>query len=168
MKLSRILISRSRSRSMALALALVALGAAACGGKPMATAPPASAGSGSGSASLYDRLGRKDAITAVVKDFVEQRVAKDARINAFFAHADLADLEAKLADQICEASGGPCKYTGKDMRTAHAGMNVKDGDFHALVEDLQASLDHFHVAARDQQDLLGALAGMHDDIVTAK
>lgn len=166
MKLSRIMISRSLS--MALALALVALGATACGGKTTATALPDGAGSGSGPASLYDRLGRKDAITAVVKDFVEQRVAKDSRISAFFAHADLADLEAKLADQICEASGGPCKYTGKDMRTAHAGMNVKDSDFHALVEDLEASLDHFHVAAREKQDLLGALAAMHDDVVTAK
>jgi hemoglobin len=119
-------------------------------------------------ASLYDRLGKKDAITAVVKDFVEERVAKDARIKSFFANADIPGLEAKLVDQICEASGGPCKYTGKDMKTSHAGMNIKEADFNALVEDLKASLDHFKVGAKEQNDLLGALAGMKGDIVTAK
>lgn len=137
---------------------------AACGGKgkggDMAKPDP--------SASLYDRLGKKDAITAVVKDFVEERVAKDARIKSFFANSDIPGLEAKLVDQICEASGGPCKYTGKDMKTAHAGMNVKEADFNALVEDLKASLDHFKVGEKEQNDLLGALAGMKGDIVTAK
>jgi hemoglobin len=119
-------------------------------------------------ASLYDRLGRRDAIAGVVKDFVEERVAKDKRINAMFANTNIADLEAKLIDQICEASGGPCKYTGKDMKTTHAGLNIKDADFSALVEDLKASLDHFKVGPQEQKDLLGALAAMHDDVVTAK
>ena len=145
---------------------LAAAALAACGGKAMGPAQP-TGGAGATSA-LYDRLGRRDNIAALVQDFVEQRVAKDARINAFFARADLADLENKLTDQICQVSGGPCTYTGKDMRTAHAGMNVKDSDFRALVEDLKASLDHFHVGAKEQQELLGALAKMHDDIVTAK
>jgi hemoglobin len=149
-------------RTVISVLATVAL--AACGGKTKDTGggmPP-------GEASLYDRLGKKDAITAVVKDFVEERVAKDARINAAFANADVPGLEAKLVDQICEAAGGPCKYTGKDMKTAHAGMNIKEADFNALVDDLKASLDHFKVGAKEQQDLLGALAKLHDDIVTAK
>jgi hemoglobin len=143
----------------------LAAGLAACGSKAKGPDQPAG---GNASASLYDRLGRMDAITAVVKDFVEQRVAKDPRINAFFANTDIANLEAKLAEQICAASDGPCKYTGKDMRTVHAGMNIKESDFGALVEDLKASLDQFHVAAREQQELLGALGKMHDDIVTAK
>ena len=138
---------------------------AACGGK---ATEPTTATAMSESASLYDRLGRRDAIAAVVKDFVEERVAKDARINRMFANTDIPGLEAKLIDQICEATGGPCKYTGKDMRTTHAGMNIKEADFTALVEDLKASLDHFKVGAREQQELLGALAKMHDDIVTAK
>lgn len=137
---------------------------AACGGKAKG---PDSGGGGPG-ASLYDRLGKKDAITAVVKDFVEERVAKDNRINAQFANTDIPALEAKLVDQICEASGGPCKYTGKDMKTAHAGMKITDADFNALVEDLKASLDHFKVGAKEQEDLIGALAKMHDDVVTAK
>ena len=140
---------------------------AACGGKAKGTEPATSTAM-SESLSLYDRLGRRDAIVLVVKDFVEQRVAKDARINSMFANTDIPGLEAKLVDQICEATGGPCKYTGKDMRTVHASMNIKDAHFNALVEDLKASLDHFKVGAREQQELIGALAKMHDDIVTAK
>ena len=76
--------------------------------------------------SLYERLGGKKAITAVVDEFVG-RVAADNRINAFFAATAsdskrLAAFKGKLVDQICEASGGPCKYKGKDMKTAHMGM----------------------------------------------
>jgi hemoglobin len=150
-----------RMTLMSLALATIA----ACGGgnKGGDTSPAKEEGP-----SLYDRLGKKDAITAVVKDFVEERVAKDARIKSFFANADIPGLEQKLVDQICEASGGPCKYAGKDMKTSHAGMNIKDADFNALVEDLKASLDHFKVPEKEQKDLLGMLASMHDDIVTAK
>ena len=149
-----------------ISISVLALaGLLACGGKAKATDQPGGTGS---NASLYDRLGRRDAIAAVVKDFVEERVAKDDRIKAFFASADIPGLEVKLADQICEASGGPCKYTGKDMKTAHAGRNIKDADFGALVDDLKVSLAHFDVGAKEQADLLGALARMHDDIVTAK
>ena len=138
---------------------------AACGESAPAPRAPAAA-----TAPLYDRLGRRDAIAAVVVDFVEERVAKDRRINAFFASADLPGLEMKLIEQLCEATGGPCKYTGiyKDMKTAHAGMAIKDADFTALVEDFKASLDQFHVGAAEQQELLGALGKMHDDTVTAK
>ena len=145
---------------------ILAASLAACGGK--AKGPETTTGGGGGGATLYDRLGKRDAIALVVKDFVEQRVAKDTRINAFFANADIPGLEAKLIDQICQASGGPCTYTGKDMKTAHVGMNIKDADFNALVEDLKASLDHFKVPAKEQQELIGALAPMHDAIVTAK
>jgi hemoglobin len=155
----------TRMTRMTLILVLAVAGFAACGGKAKG---PEGGMAAEQSASLYDRLGRKDAITAVVKDFVEERVAKDDRIKAAFASVDLAGLEAKLADQICEVSDGPCKYTGKDMKTAHAGMNIKDADFNALVEDLKASLDHFKVGEKEQHDLLGALAKLHDDVVTAK
>ena len=68
--------------------------------------------------SLYERLGGKKAITAVVDDFVG-RVAADKRINGFFAGANVPRLKMTLVDQICEATGGPCKYTGRDMKSAH-------------------------------------------------
>ena len=146
------------------AAAVLAAGLAACGGKAKRPDAPVA----EPTMSLYDRLGKRDAIAEVVKDLVEQRVASDRRINLFFKTTDLPDLQAKLVDQICEATGGPCKYTGRDMRTSHAGLGIKDADLAALVEDLKTSLDQFQVGAKEQQELLAALAAMRDDIVTAK
>jgi hemoglobin len=118
---------------------------------------------------LYKSLGGKKAITAVVDDFVG-RVAADDRINSFFkATASdpkrLATFKKNLVDQICEAAGGPCKYKGKDMKTAHAGMGIASADFDALVQDLVASLDKFMVKDGDKQALLGVLGPMKKDIV---
>lgn len=118
---------------------------------------------------LYKSLGGKKALVAVVDDFVG-RVAADNRINSFFkaTAADpkrLAKFKKNLVDQICEAAGGPCKYKGKDMKTAHAGMGIGGGDFDALVGDLVASLDKFKVKEGDKQALLGVLGPMKKDIV---
>ncbi len=114
--------------------------------------------------SLYDRLGGKPAIVAVVDGFTA-KVAADQRINARFSNTDIPHFKAMLVDQICEASGGPCKYTGKDMKAAHAGQNVTSDEFNALVEDLQTTLTEMKVAASAQKDLLGALAPMKPQIV---
>ena len=114
--------------------------------------------------SLYDRLGGKPAITVVVEDFVGNVVSDDL-IKARFASTDAPVFKALLVDQICEATGGPCKYTGKNMREAHAGMKISDAEFGALVNDLKKPLDKNKVPAREQGELLGALGGMHDDIV---
>jgi hemoglobin len=122
--------------------------------------------------SLYDRLGGKKAITAVVDEFVA-RVAADSRINHFFAAtasnpAQLASFKMKLVDQICEASGGTCKYMGKDMKTAHQGMGISTADFNALVEDLVGALDKFKVGAPEKSQLLGVLGPMQGQIVEKK
>ena len=104
------------------------------------------------------------AITAVVDDFIGN-VAVDQRINQRFQGADIPRLKTMLVDQICEASGGPCTYTGKTMLEAHRGMKVTDAEFTALVEDLVRSLDKFKVPGREQQELLAALGGMKGQIV---
>jgi len=119
--------------------------------------------------SLYERLGGKKAIVAVVDEFVG-RVAADNRINGFFKETAsdpnrLAAFKGKLVDQICQASGGPCKYSGKDMKSAHQGMGISEADFNALVEDLVGALDKFKVAPEDKQTLLGVLGPMKKDIV---
>jgi hemoglobin len=121
---------------------------------------------------LYDRLGGKAAITAVVDDFVAN-CAADTRINKFFADTAkdpkrLAMFKTNLVDQLCEATGGPCKYTGKNMKEAHKGMGVSSADFDALVEDLVKSLNKFKVAPADQKILLGVLGPMKADIVEKK
>ena len=114
--------------------------------------------------SLYKRLGGQPAIVAVVRDFVDN-VAGDKRINGFFASANLPLLKSDLIDQVCQATGGPCKYTGKDMKTVHKGMGIATKDFDAMVEDLVTTLNKFHVKKREQKELLGALAAMKGDIV---
>ncbi len=114
--------------------------------------------------SLYTRLGGKKAITAVVDEFVA-RVVADKRINAFFAKANAPKLKMNLVNQICQASGGPCKYTGKSMKEAHKGMGVATADFNALVEDLVGALDKFKVGEKEKNELLGVLGPMKSDIV---
>jgi hemoglobin len=115
-------------------------------------------------APLYERLGGKDAITAVIDDFVA-RCAADGRINGKFARTDIPRLKANLIDQVCAAAGGPCTYTGRDMRTTHDGMAVTAAEFDALVADLVATLDSFNVGETEKAELLSALAPMRGDIV---
>ena len=115
-------------------------------------------------ASLFDRLGGRTAITAVVADF-RNRVEQDSRINAKFARTDLPRLEAMLVDQVSEATGGPFRYTGRDMREAHQGMGVTTGEFNALVEDLTATLNGFAVPNAEQDELLGILGPLKAEIV---
>jgi hemoglobin len=115
-------------------------------------------------ASLYERLGGLDAITAVVDSFAA-RCAGDDRINQKFARTDIPRLEKMLVDQVCEAAGGPCVYTGRTMRETHDGMGVTAGEFDALVEDLVATLNEFEVAKAEQEELLGLLGPMRDAIV---
>lgn len=113
---------------------------------------------------LYDRLGGKGAITAVVDTFVA-RVAADARINKKFARSNIPRVKAMLVDQICSATGGPCTYTGRDMKEAHRNMGVTEGEFNALVEDLVAALNRFNVAKAEQDELLAILGSMKSAIV---
>jgi hemoglobin len=115
-------------------------------------------------ASLYERLGGLDAITAVVDSFVA-RCAGDDRINRKFERTDIPRLKEMLLDQVCEAAGGPCTYTGRDMRETHDGMEVTAGEFDALVKDLLATLDELDVPKADQDELLGLLGPMRGDIV---
>ena len=118
---------------------------------------------------LYQSLGGKKAIAAVVDLFVGN-VAADPKINSFFK-ADVADakklakFKMNLVDQICEAAGGPCKYTGKSMKDAHASMGISSADFGALVGDLVAALDKAGVKTADKNALLGVLGPMKSDIV---
>ena len=114
--------------------------------------------------SLYDRLGGREAIVAVIDDFVG-RCAGDGRINGKFARTDVPRLKAMLVDQVDGATGGRASYTGRSMRDTHDGMGVTAGEFDALVGDLAATLDAFNVPAAEQQELLGILGPLRTDIV---
>ena len=117
--------------------------------------------------SLYNRLGGKAALDAVVGDFAG-RVLGDARINKKFAKSDPNRLVKNLTDFLCSATGGPCKYTGNDMKKAHKNMGVTAGEFNALVEDLVATLDKFNVPAKEKGEVLAALGPLQGPIVESK
>jgi len=124
---------------------------------PAPEAPPAS---------LYDRLGGLEAITAVVDDFVG-RTTTDPRIKERFFNTDAVHLKKMLVELVCMATGGPCKYSGRDMGTAHAGMDLVDDEFNALVDNLKGTLDKFKVPAREQGELLGAIGPLKPQIVVS-
>ena len=100
---------------------------------------------------LYQRLGGKGALVAVVDDFTA-RVMADARISHHFATGNLGRFKSQLVDQLCEATAGPCKYKGQDMRAAHLGRGITGADFDALLENLVGSLDRFRVPEREKKE----------------
>ena len=117
--------------------------------------------------SLYKRLGGREGIRGVVDDFVAAVVA-DPRVNARFKDLKPADVErvkTNISDQVCEATGGPCSYLGKDMKTTHKGMRITEAEWTATVEDLVKALDKRKVSEKDRNELLGLLQPMKNDIV---
>jgi len=162
--------NRLRTRCVTvIGLGFAFLGILGCAKKEQAPADTLAAGTGEGvpinaNRSLYDRLGGKSAITAVVDTFVA-RVAADARINKKFARSNIPRVKTEIVDQVCAETGGPCAYTGRSMKEAHRNMRVTDGEFNALVEDLTAALNVYKVPAREQNELLTALGAMKNDIV---
>lgn len=113
---------------------------------------------------LYDRLGGQPAITAVVDDFVGN-VAANPAINKRFAGADIPKLKRLLVEQVCEASGGPCKYTGRTMKESHKGMDITPAEFNAMGGDMLKTLAKFKVPEREKNEVMALLGSMNKDIV---
>lgn len=114
--------------------------------------------------SLYDRLGGIDAISALTESWVA-RVGGDDRANGKFVRTDIARLMKEVVDQLCEATGGPCAYTGRSMRETHAGMKVTAGEFEVVMQRLRAALDELNIAKPEQDELVELLMPMRGDIV---
>jgi hemoglobin len=72
-----------------------------------------------------------------------------------------------LVEMVCQATGGPCVYTGRNMKAAHAGMGISHAEFDAVVDDLVQTLNTYEVPEREQHELLALLAPLRDDIVEA-
>ncbi len=113
---------------------------------------------------LYKAFGEKAGIQALMIDFVD-RVYLDARLQPFFKDARKKNLVEQLTDQLCMVSGGPCKYEGAAMKAAHQDMQIGKGDFNALVEVLQHSMDAGGIPFGVQNRMLARLAPMHRDII---
>lgn len=114
--------------------------------------------------SLYDRLGGQPALNAVVGELWTQ-VAADARINARFARTDPQVFGRQLVDFLCQASGGPCQYTGANMKTAHTGMKLSAAEFTALAENTVKALDKFKVPATEKTEVMTMLGSLQGDII---
>ena len=133
-----------------------------------APAPAASSNAGAtpiAGDGVYKAFHGKEGIQRVIDDFIV-RVTTDPRIARRFNGANLDRLNLLLVQQVCYITGGPCEYTGKDMKTAHASMGLKNDDFNALAEDLQLSMDREGVPFWAQNRLLTKLAPMQHAIVT--
>ncbi|HEY6191192.1 MAG TPA: group 1 truncated hemoglobin [Bacteroidota bacterium] len=117
--------------------------------------------------SLYKRLGGYDAIAAVIDDFVP-RLAKDPQLGKFFAGHSMDSkkrLRQHVVDQICEATGGPCVYTGRPLKVAHSGLGITESDWQVAVGHLVTTLDKFSVPKQEQSELLAILTSVKPDIV---
>ena len=115
-------------------------------------------------AELYTALGGKESIARLMNDFVEILVV-DPRITQLFKDTKLKNLKEQLTDQICELSGGPCKYEGDAMKAVHEDLGITAAHFNALVEDLQTAMDQHGIGFGTQSRLLALLAPMHRDII---
>jgi len=114
--------------------------------------------------SLYDRLGGGDAINALTESWVA-RVGGDDQANGKFIRTDIERLMTEVVDQLCEATGGPCTYTGRSMLETHAGMKVTAGEFDVVMQHLGAALDELNIPKTEQDELVALLRPMRDDIV---
>jgi len=117
--------------------------------------------------SLYDRLGGYDAIAAVTDDFIG-RLAADKQIGRYFVgHStdSLKKIRQHVVDQLCAATGGPCAYTGRDMKTSHAGMGITEAEWNTAVTLLTQTLDKFKVPDAERKELFAAVGTLKKDIV---
>jgi hemoglobin len=113
---------------------------------------------------LYESMGGEPALRSAVEHFADL-VQTDDRINFTFAEADMSKFKKLIFEQLCNLSGGPCQYTGRDMRTSHAKLNINNAEFNALAEDLYIALDRAGIPYRLQNKLMALLAPMQHDIV---
>lgn len=114
---------------------------------------------------LYESMGGETVLRTAVDHFADN-VQTDNRINFTFAEADISKFKRLIFEQLCNLSGGPCKYTGRDMRTSHAKLKINNAEFNALAEDLYIALDQAGVPYRLQNQLMALLAPMQHQIVT--
>lgn len=117
--------------------------------------------------SLYERLGGYNALAAVVDDFIGRLVA-DQKFNRFFVGFSTDSkkrIRQHVVDQLCEAAGGPCVYTGRSMKTSHAGIGITEAEWEEGAKHLAASLDKFKVPAKEKQEVLTFVSSLKADIV---
>ena len=120
--------------------------------------------------SLYKRLGGYDALAVVTDDFVG-RLVSDKQLTRFFNGVSTDSrkrIRQLVLDQLCAATGGPCLYIGRTMRTVHEGLGITEDDWKIAVKLLTETLDKFKVPKAEQDDLTKLLGTLKPDIVEKK
>ncbi len=122
--------------------------------------------------SLYTRLGGAYAIATVVDDFIERLLVNDVlnanpRIKEARDRIPKAGLKYRVTELVCQVTGGPCKYTGRAMKAAHAHLNINEAQWQAMVADFRLTLAKFNVPQREQEQLIAIVASTKPDIVVA-
>ena len=117
--------------------------------------------------SLYERLGGYNAIAAVVDDFAGRMIADKQLGRYLIGHCTNSKKKFRqlIVDMLCEATGGPCTYTGRDMKTVHTGLGITESDWQVNVKLLTATLDKFKVPQKEKEDVFAAVSGLKSDIV---
>ena len=157
-------------KRISLTFCLITTIAVAAAAQNALSAPPAvTAGPGSTQTqkSLYERLGGYNAIAAVVDDFIG-RLVSDKQLAPFFqGHStdSLKKIRQHVVDQICEGAGGPCIYTGRDMKTSHKGLGITEAQWDASAKHLVETLDKFKVPAKEKDEVLAFVSTLKKDIV---
>ncbi|MAM51345.1 MAG: group 1 truncated hemoglobin [Marinobacter sp.] len=113
--------------------------------------------------SLYQQLGEREGIANVVEDLL-YLIVEDERINQQFKGMDVAQFHRNLTDQLCELSGGPCAYTGREMRELHSDMAITDTQFNALAENLILAMEKNDIPTGAQNRLIKQLVPLYPDI----
>jgi hemoglobin len=120
--------------------------------------------------SLYDRLGGIYAIASVVDDFIEVLLVNDVlnanpAIKAARERVPKAGLKFHVTALVCEVTGGPCKYTGRTMKEAHAHLNITEREWLAMLADFRRILNNYMVPEREQRELIAIVESTKKDIV---
>lgn len=129
--------------------------------------PSIASAQGMGEKTLYQRVGGYDALAAVVDDFIGRLVA-DKRFEKFFVgHSEDSSkrIRQHILDQFCAATGGPCIYIGRDMKTTHKGLGITEADWDSAAKHLTASLDKFKVPEKEKGEILAFVTSLKKDIV---
>lgn len=121
---------------------------------------------------LYDRLGGVYNISVVVDDFIERLFANNTlnanpAIKEARSRVPAAGLKFHVTTLVCQAAGGPCKYVGRDMKTAHAKLNITQREWDAMVADFRTTLNKFKVPVKEQEELIQIVGSTKNDIVTS-
>jgi hemoglobin len=113
---------------------------------------------------LYERLGRRPGIEAIVEDIWKNHITNPI-VNKRYANSDPAEVKRLVTEMCCAGFGGPESYTGKDMITAHRGMNINDIEFVAVVDDVLNALDKNNVAKPERDEILCILYSLKNEVV---